>query len=155
MKATLVRDLLGDLLTAAAAVVTAPPERQYVAHGNFAHDCELLAVRLVNVVAESDDQGAGAPACAVIPVLRLEVTLLRCYPKVDENLPTAAELTAASATLADDAVALTGGLLARWSAGTLFPTAGIHCDRVEIGELTPVGPSGGIAGWRTTFDVRT
>lgn len=155
MKSTLVRDLLTDLLASAVAVVTAPPSRQFVAHGAFAHDCELLATNLVIGSTEADDLGAGAPSCSVIPVLQLQVTLLRCYPTVGDDLPTPEALTAASLTLADDAVALTGGLLDRWSAGTLFPTAGIDCDRVEVGELTPVGPAGGYAGWRTSFDVRT
>lgn len=156
MRADLIRDLLTDLRDAAVAVLTDPPERQYVGHGNFAHDCPLIATRVVSLRTETVDAGLGQPSCAVIPVIQLELTVMRCYPAVDgATIPDAAELTAASLTLADDAVAISGGLLERWEAGTLFPTVGDHCDRVSIGNLDPVGPGGAIAGWRISIDVRT
>lgn len=156
MKATLIRDLLTDLLAAAVDVVTDPPERRYVAHGEtFAHDCELLASSLVSVRAEQPEPALGAAGCTLIPVVTMRLTILRCYPKLEPEIPAAAEIQAAAVVLADDAVALSGGILDKWSAGTLFPTAGIHCDRVSISDLLPISPSGGLAGWRIGFDVRT
>lgn len=156
MKATLVRDLLTDLLDAAVSVLTDPPARQYVGHGDFAHDCELLAVRLQSIRTEAPDQMAGGQGCALIPVITLQLTLLRCYPAVDgDGIPDADELTAASLVLTDDSVGLSGGLLAMWEENTLFPTAGFHCDKVTVGVLDPVGPAGGTAGWRISFEVRT
>jgi len=156
VKATLIRDLLTDLVSNAASVLTNPPDRQYVGHGSFAHDCELLASQVVTVLTETADAGRGSQSCAVIPVIGLQLTLLRCYPAIDgDGIPDAAELTAASLQLADDAVALTGGLLDLWDTNALFPTVGDHCDKVELGNLEPVGPSGGTAGWRIRFEVRT
>lgn len=156
MKATLIRDLLTDLLDAAVAVLDSPPDRQFVAFGGFAHDCELVAVQAMSVRTESSELGAGFAACAVVPVIPLRLTVVRCYPSLDsDGIPAATALTDASLGLADDAVAITGGLLDKWSDGTLFPTVGVDCDRVEIGTMDPVGPSGGYAGWRITFDVRT
>jgi hypothetical protein len=156
VRADLIRDLLTDLRDAAVASLTDPPDRQYVGHGNFAHDCELVATRVVGLRTETADAGTGQRSCAVIPVITLELTVMRCYPTVDgEGIPDAAELTTASLTLADDAVAITGGLLDRWEASTLFSSVGDHCDRVVIGNLDPVGPGGAIAGWRVTIEVRT
>lgn len=156
MDATLVRKLSNDLLAGAVAELTDPPDRQFVAHGDFAHDCELLAVRTLSIRTEAPDLHRGGPGCSVIPVIVLQLTLLRCYPAVDsDGTPEAAELSAASLVLADDAVALSGGLLDRWSAGTLFPSAGVHCDKVEVGVLEPVGPAGGMAGWRISYEVRS
>lgn len=156
MDATLIRKLLDDLLDAAVAALTDPPDRQFVAHGAHAHDCEMVASRLVALRTDTVEGARGMAGGPVIPVVTLRVLLLRCYPAVDsDGLPDAAELTTASQTLADDAVDLSGGLLARWEAGTLFPTAGIHADRVEIGLLEPVGPSGGYAGLSVDVEVRT
>jgi hypothetical protein len=154
--ATLVRKLCNDLLAGAAASLSDPPERQFVAHGDFAHDCELLAVRTVSIRTEAPDLHLGGAGCSVIPIVTLQLVLLRCYPTMDGPEPPApAALTAASLQLADDAVGLSGGILDRWSAGTLFPTALIHCDKVQIGILDPIGPLGGIAGWRISYEVRT
>lgn len=156
MDATLVRKLLTDLLAGAVAALDAPPDRQLVEHGDFAHDCEMVATNLQAVRAEQPDLIRGMAGGPVIPILTLRVTLLRCYPSVGgDGIPDAAAITAACLTLADDAVALSGGLLDRWSDGTLFPTAGIHADRVELGSLTPVSPEGGLAGWRVDVDVRS
>lgn len=156
MDSTLVRDLLTDLRAAAVGVLTDPPARQYAGHGNFAHDCELVAAHVTSIRAEQPDGARGAPGCALVPVVTLQLTVMRCYPAVDgDGIPDADELTAATLVLADDAVALSGGLLDLWAAGTLFPTVDFHCDRVEVGVLEPVGPGGGVAGWRISFDVRT
>lgn len=156
MDATLIRKLLTDLLTASVAALTDPPDRQFVAHGDHAHDCEMVATRLLTIRTESIEGARGMRGGPVIPIVSLRVLVLRCYPTVDgDGTPAADALTAASLTLADDAVDLSGGLLDRWEAGTLFPTAGIHADRVEVGLVEPVAPEGGLAGLRIDVDVRT
>jgi hypothetical protein len=154
VRSGIVKDLGNDLLAAAVDVLTDPPERQFFGHGSFAHDCELVAVSVLSIEVDQPDLAAGSQACALVPIVNLQLTVLRCYPTVADDAPTAAALTAASSTLADDAVAISGDLLDRWSADTLFPTAGVHCDRVDFGDLRPVGPEGGIAGWRVSFAIR-
>lgn len=155
MEPTLVRDLLTDLRAAVVAVLTDPPARQLIGHGAFAHDCEMVGVRLATITFETADLGAGSPGCAVVPVIPLQLVVLRCWPTVDSGgIPDAAEITAASLTLADDAVAVTGALLDLWRAGTLFPTVGVHCSRVEFGPLEPIDPEGGIAGLTQTVSIR-
>lgn len=167
MDPALGRQLATDLLNAAASALTpdggdpddprtAPPDRQYVAHGlNFAWDCELLASSLVRVTLERQ-AGRG---CAVIPVVSLAVTLLRCYPKagdLGDEIPAASEIDQAAQVLAIDATALAGGLNDAWGSGDLFPSVpSIGCAQVTLFPgVEPLGPAGGLAGWRVTLDVR-
>lgn len=165
MDPALLRSLTDDLLDAAVFVLTpsgdpyvddqrtAPPAMQYVAHGlNFAWDCELVAASIVAVRMERQ-AGHG---CAVIPVATLAVTLLRCYPKAGDggdNVPSSDEINAAARVLAVDAGALAGGLVDAWADGSLF--AAVPCSAVTIiPGIEPLGPAGGLAGWRVTLEVR-
>lgn len=166
MQPGVLASMLDDLLAATVASLTpdpddetdprtAPPDRQFVAHGpgSFAWDCPLVAVSLSGLVLEPQDpRGMG---CAAIPVATLTVSLLRCYPDLDaDGIPTADELTDAATVLAVDAAALAGGLAADHFSGDLFASANIACNKVTLGPLDPLGPLGGLAGWRFGVLVR-
>lgn len=152
-----VRDLLDDLLAEAVTALTAtgsspPPDRQYVAHGSVTHDCDLLAVHLLHLRPKVVDPRS--ERCAIMHVATMAVTLVRCYPKVDDRgtPPKAAELTVAGRALAVDGQALWKGLTRAWAEGA-WPV-GIPCSRVTWGVLEPLAPSGGFAGWRLEVSVR-
>ena len=78
MNAATILVLLDDLLDSAVAELTSPPARRFVAHGAFAHDCELVASRLVEWSLAPVDQRAPFP---VINEITLSVTVIRCYPR--------------------------------------------------------------------------
>lgn len=165
MDPVLVRSLLDDLLATAVAALTpdpldnddprtAPPDRQLVAHGDFAWDCELVAVRLDRL---GLDRPPGQPnTCAVVPVATVSATVLRCYPKAGdggEEIPSAEAIDTAARVLAVDAAALADGIATSWADGSLFDP--VPCSRVTIVPgVEPLGPDGGLAGWRVTLDVR-
>lgn len=155
MEPTLISDLLTDLLAVSVASLTDPPERQYVAHGRFAFDCELVAVHLVRLTLDRPASGGG---CVVLPTAVLAVTVVRCYPKAgddDTPIPEASAINDAALVLAVDAATLAGGVADAWAAGALFPTAGIGCARVDINPgVEPLGPDGGLAGNRVSMTVR-
>lgn len=150
-----------DLLAAVVDVLTPgnapddrtePPERRFVAHGTFAHDCELVAVRVDGIELRPVD--GSSTGCVQIPRVTFGVTVLRCYPDDVEPPPSAVALTEASRVLNVDAWHLVTGLVARLAAETLFTAVNVDCDAVTISPgLTPVGPEAGIAGWRLTVGV--
>lgn len=144
--------MLEDLLAVSVAALDDPPDRQFVAHGDFAHDCPLVAVRIIDFVHEPQTNDGG---CAVIPVVTFDVTVLRCYAASTEQqpVPTAESITDDALVLARDANDLSAEILDQSAAGTLFD--GVTCGDVNLsGGLEAVGPEGGIAGWRLTLSVR-
>ena len=157
MRTDVVDDLLTDLLDAAVASLTDPPDRQGKEHGAFAHDCEMLVVHVEGVTFDSLGQPSGAYVrVATIPSVQLVVTLLRCWPTPEHGKtePSMAAITAAAAGLAQDGAALTHGISSRWADGTLFPTAAVDADDVTLAPgLAPVGPEGALAGWTFSLSV--
>lgn len=154
--------LAGDLLDAAVdALLTGSaedpaarpaPERRYVSHGPVVTvDCELLAVNLVKVAPKVVDP-RNEP-CAIVPEATLMVTLVNCWPKLGDRgqLPAAAEIDEAARQHLVDGRALYGGLTRAWVDGE-WPGGGRPCGFVKWGQLEPLAPSGGFAGWR--IDVR-
>lgn len=156
MNATTIQTLLDDLLDSAVAELTAPPARRFVAHGQWAHDCECVASRVVGWTLAPIDQVADYP---VINEITLAVAVLRCYPSPEGGavIPEAADLTTASNTLAVDLAELTEGLSARWEAGTLFPSLSPNAlVGTSAGWIAArsIGPEGGFAGWEVTVSLR-
>lgn len=149
--------LLDDLLLEAVTAITAagaspPPERQYVAHGAVAWDCEQVSVHLLHLRPKLVDPRS--ERCAILHVATMQVTLLRCHPTAGDRgtPPTAAVLTEAGHNLAVDGQALWKGLTRAWAQGA-WPV-GIPCSAVTWGVLEPLAPSGGYAGWRVEVAVR-
>ena len=161
MNAATIVTLLDDLLDSAVAELTAPPARRFVAHGEWAHDCECVTSRVVEwtFAPESrvaDYQVADYP---VINQITLAVAVLRCYPSPQGGtiIPAAADLTTATNTLARDLAELTEGLSTRWAAGTLFPSVSPNTLLgAQVGWVgaRPIGPEGEFAGWEATLLVR-
>lgn len=150
----MISTMLDELLAAAVAAVPPVdlPERQFVAHGDFAHDCAQLAVRLAGyeLIAQTDDGG-----CAVIPSATFEVQLLLdCWPtaKADKPFPDAADISTAARRAADAGVAMLDGIHDASADGSLFSER--CCDDVNISDLDAVGPEAGIVGWALTVSVR-
>lgn len=147
--------MLQELLDVAdAALADDAPERQFVAHGDFAHDCAQLATRLANYEMEAQtDSGAG---CAVIPVATFELQLLLdCWPTTQQEqvIPTADAISVAAKRVADAGVAMLEGITdAALVDGDLF--AGRCCVDIVVGPLEPIGPEAGIVGWTLTITVR-
>jgi hypothetical protein len=143
--------LLNDLLAAAVSVVENPPERRFVAHGAWAHDCESVTVKVTDVrLTQMANVG-----CSAQIVTTLAACVLRCYPGPDPdgNPPTAATITTAAQQLADDIEDLTTGLLDLYGAGTLFSVADLDCSQVQWIGARPLGPEGLIAGWEVSLTV--
>lgn len=119
------------------------PERRYVSHGQPpVEDCDgVLVVWWANV----DTRQIGIrEADQTVRVAGLVVDVWRCWPTGDTHPPTVAELSEASLTLADDVDRLTSGL-------ALF--LGGRCGPVEWSPAQPLGPLGGLAGWRIQVNV--
>lgn len=153
MDATVAQALLADLLSKSAAALTSPPTKQYVAHGSWAHDCECLVVSL----ADGSFEPLARALTPQIPHVVVEIVLLRdCWPTIDgDGVPASTETQTAALALAADFGALLGGLGDDYAGGSLFPTAGIGCTDVQFLSTTPIGPEGGIAGWRLRLAVHT
>lgn len=148
-----VADMLDDLLDVVVSALPAPPARRFVAHGDFAHDCAQVAVRLADYLLEPQtDTGAG---CAVIPVVTFETQLLLdCWPTATQEQPTppADKISEASRRAADAGEAMLNGVHDARTSETLF--TGRCCDDVDISSLAAIGPEGGLIGWTLTVAVR-
>lgn len=119
------------------------PERRYVSHGQPpVESCDgLLAVWFGQVETR---QVGPRDADVTRRVALLCVDVWRCWPTGDTQAPTVAELTQASRVAADDVDRLTAGL-GVWLAD--------ECGPVEWRPALPLGPQGGLAGWRLQVTV--
>lgn len=167
---TYVADLAHMLLASAAATLATPPSIQYINMGKPAADgCDRLIVWVLDMhLASPRNQTARGGGTltesrsameqyGVLPAVDFTIQLLRCgvpQPTGDLNpvLPTAAELDAFGTAQITDGWALYHGLVNAWRAGTLF--GGLNpAPHTVLGMLTPVEPSGGIAGWQLPLKV--
>jgi hypothetical protein len=147
---TLAADLLAASLAGLAVARTGNPEpdRVYISHNSPAWDeCSgdgQLSVWIGPIV---HTQVAVGSVCQIRASAPLCVTLLRCVPTMrdDGSPPTSAELTASADGLNRDV----------WSLLTeLYDyVAALGCDIVDVGSAEPLGPDGGLAGWRVCIDV--
>lgn len=165
-----VSDLAHALLASAAATLAAPPSIRYVNMGKPAADgCDRLTVWVLDMhlafPRAQTARGGGAlmesrtamEQYGALPTLDLTVQLLRCgvpQPTGDVNvvLPTSAEMDAFGTAQLTDGWALYHGLVNAWRAGTLFGALN-PAPHTVLGMLTPVEPTGGIAGWQVPLKV--
>lgn len=123
-----------------------PPVR--LRHGTAAafDQADIVFVSLARVLPVTDR----AARCAVWPRGRFQIDLVRAWP----TDPLLEHDTAAASMLLGDAAVVWHAISARCSAGALFPSVPtISCSDVTIGDLVPIEPQGGVAGWRFTVDV--
>lgn len=145
---------LAEALLASAVAGLAPsrtghkaPGVTYVAHGAPAWDgCDQLAVWVGPItlrgVAGVAAGRSGVPTA--LPVAAFTIDLARCVHEPDArgNGPTAAALASDAALLNRDAWCLHTGVSR--DLGDVFG----GCRVIEPGEMIPLGPEGGLAGWR-------
>lgn len=138
------------------------PDRVLVSHGPPVVDvCPgsgLLAAYLGPI---SDLQGGQSKGRfqgglrEVVPNVQVNVELWRCVPTVDDRgrPPSPTALTDSAHDLATDAWCLDTAFYAAWLAGDLNPDDTVGSRSVTLGDLTPIAPSGGAAGWlkRVTY----
>lgn len=126
------------------------PARRYLLAGNAAGaawDDEHVSVSL-NAVQPGPSPASQRTALAphqvgvVMPRGVYEIRILRCWPTVDDDgdPPPAEDINAAAVTLMRDAGLILGALHAYAAADD---TAGI----MTVGEVQPLGPLGGLAGY--------
>ena len=138
------------------------PNRVYVSHGQPAVDgCEntngQLSVWLKSISSRPLGTGGrsvpGANQCQILPVAQFGVQLFRCVPVPNDRgvPPTDLALDESAADLLLDAWALYTHIIAERAAGDLV--VGLSCDGVGVGNLTPIAPSGGTAGWEFTIEI--
>jgi hypothetical protein len=134
----------GDVLAECEALLAQPvtgrrlPERRYVSHGQ--PPIEECDGALVVWFPQVETRQVGARDAKVTNrVVSVAVDVWRCWPIGDSHAPTAAELSVASAVVADDCDRLTSGL-SGWFVE--------RCGPVEWRAAVPLGPQGGLAGWR-------
>lgn len=155
-------DRLTELLAASVVALevsrtgVAVPSRQYISHGRPAVDFCQTGILVVYGDAPSiqlskprQDIAEQAGQFMLMAIAVMFVELWRCVPNLDDTgvPPTATDLTSSATQLAVDAHALWTGLVRAQTGGTLFPT-GMPNVRAEFGDPTPIGPQGGMAGWR-------
>jgi hypothetical protein len=114
------------------------PERRYVGHGQPpVENCNGMLCVWFGPIATR--QVGRLDQAASQRIVEVAVDLWRCWPSGDMNPPSTDQLTQAALGLADDADRLTLGL-SSWLIG--------RCMAVEWRPALPLGPQGGMAGWR-------
>lgn len=162
-------DLQAELLQTAADLLdqlpAGAPERQYVAVGLPALDCEQLTVHALQVGEASTDP-SGTPLDRFARDVRAPrqtlvfcvITVVRCFPgaTLDDGAnpepPSVADLAAAAATVSADGWTLWNGIPAAIRADELTLWRAASFTGWE--SLQPVGPMGGMAGWTMGMQTR-
>lgn len=131
------------------------PENRRVTHGEPAWDCcDQLAVwaQLIKPATKFPFQET-RELRAVRFALDVGVQITRCVPVILDGgfLPTNAELSASAFALAADAWTIYHELACQAVDGTLV--ADCECDNAALGNVRPVGPTGGCAGYQFAVSV--
>lgn len=141
---------LVDRLTIAGIDV---PTRRYIHAGEIAHDfagqdcVEALVVSWGGTFqGQPGAEGGASPMrCAVPTTASYTIALLRCVPTMDSmgNPPSAAQLQDSGEEILTDGMALAVAIIDAQLDGDLVP---IPCSLVGLGDVSPVGPQGGVGG---------
>lgn len=133
------------------APVQPAPGRQYISHGEPAHDCDQLTVHAARITPKLVSDPA-AEVCAIQHVITVVLTLVRCLPSAEHEQPTAEQLNGEARQLAIDGWAIWKHLTRQWTTGN-WPTVATSCKAVKWRNAEPRGPLGQMAAWRIEFDV--
>lgn len=137
------------------------PDRVYVVPGIIAaFDCEQLTVTVLQVATGIPGQALGLPIvnCPPQRYATYRVELVREVPTVDGqgNPPKATKLDESARELLRDMAVLHAAIVDGRdriaSRGSADPLAGVGVP-IAIGNATPVGSDGGVAGSRVDVDV--
>jgi hypothetical protein len=137
-------DLGSSVLAECEALLAQPvtgrrlPQRRYVSHGQPPiEECDGV---LVVWFSQVEVRQIGLRDAGITNrVVAVNIDVWRCWPTGDTQPPQPTELSAASSIVADDCDRLTAGLSA-WLVE--------RCGPVEWRPAVPLGPQGGLAGWR-------
>lgn len=149
---------------------TGQPSDHYVSHNAPAVDCCDLLVVYTEFIRPSVGMGFNAQyvtggrvlnQCNNLGrVLDLVIELWRpCFPAVVDNpyhpFPPGEDTDAASKALLEDAWALQCALIGAACDGSIWPDSNRQCLDMAWGDMQPLGPRGGCAGWRwlLTFEL--
>jgi hypothetical protein len=132
------------------------PERVYIAPGSeIPYDCEQFTLHLDRVGSNivGKDTGSPVPRATLMNYATLISTMVRCIPVQGEggDLPSPASMSAASGVLLRDARGIRRSY-ERIVQNNLFVPRNVPC---VIGDVTAVGPSGGLAGVTGTLAFQT
>jgi hypothetical protein len=139
-----ISDLLESLLAEAMTWVP-DAERNYVAHGRPAADCDSLVVWTETITATRPHKAV----CQIESKWTVHVSRFKCVPTLDDNgnaLP-AQEYEDSALDLANEGEAIWYGAIGAWADGTLFDGA-IGCTEIDFTQgLSVIEPQGGMGGW--------
>lgn len=118
------------------------PERRYISDGLIARDCEQFVVQIARTYSGTPTALATGPTSGLATrtaVLRAEIA--RCSPVTGDDgaPPTTQRIMQSASVIHEDHDLLVA------AARKFAKTSG--CSEVIIGDATPFGPEGGIAGW--------
>jgi len=127
------------------------PERQYVAFGLVAWDCEQLTVsisRTYGVEADVAAEQLVSNQMFAMRGLEIEVSLIRCVPVADTSgdviiIPTADDIEASARIAAIDERTIMNTLIEAQQDGDLG-----GCHGIAFGGWSAEGPNGGLGGGR-------
>lgn len=140
-----------DILDDASIVV---PERTFVTFGEVADDCDLLAVSWQGTYTGEPGQPNNVPEGQgfVTRSTTFELRRIRCVSVNTANgtPPTAEELNEDAEAVMTDIWTLYQGFVARKGNRTFLSS----CEGFAIGNVIPVGPTGGMGGGILPFEVQ-
>lgn len=118
------------------------PDRQFVANGPIAFDCEQLTAEVVRLYSGTPGAENTPTKCVMLNCAELRVWLLRCVPATEEGapIPTAAALDASATAILTDLWELTQALARAGKADALAPVGLI------VTGAAPIQPQGKIGG---------
>jgi hypothetical protein len=146
------------VVDAAAAAQVTLPTRQYVVPGlAAAYDCPQLTVTIQAVQVGVPGQAIGQPIanCQRLRYATYRVELLRKTPTQQGSAPpSVAKLDESAKEVLRDMEVIHGALLDQRAkiAGQGNPARGVGVP-IAIGNATPIGAEGGLAGTRVDIDV--
>lgn len=120
------------------------PDFRFVAGGEVAWDCTLLAVQYIRGYSGMLGREAVDPIKCFAPRTHVfQIVVLRCAPIMEEggDPPPASELNTYGLEVLADAWALQVGILHRYEAGDFG-----DCQNFAIADATELGPEGALGG---------
>lgn len=142
--------LLSGIETAADGLGIDLPSRRFIAEGEVAWDCPLVAVAVPRIyrgrpLAEAQDVNRRFDTF----VVEYDVWILREVPRPSDNgkLPTPTQITASAKTIMTDGFLITVGLRS-----TVRTLDGL-CTSAAATQTFAQGPDGGLGGWQSTIEV--
>lgn len=162
MADTVLYDLAHELLTTINGLLNPAIPRAFVAFGDptkTAWDCNQLSVNVSPIISDQGGTGqrkvnlaAEKKTCSVVPKATFHVLLLKCVKVVGAQggqrgaPPRGTDLNTEAKALYTVGWQLWHGVTSAWVQGALWNE--VSCDYVAFEKLEPVGPDGGLAGWK-------